>query len=294
MIAAPRLRHLATALGASAALAIWAAPAGADQAPAFASGPTIAGQAAVGAPLQVVGQWSGTPAPAALYEWERCNVTGSSCSTLDDVCTATYVPAFEDFGQVLRARVTLVNTAGAAAARTPLSDVVLVSPGAPVAGPAVAGPRAQTCGAVTAPAAPQTSAPAPSPAARSPGQAPGSLSRRPAYLRPFPIVRIRGYSTASGTHVTLLSVRGPRSARARATCVGRGCHDIAPVVVAPPARLRAFERFFPAGTVLRVRVTAPLSVGKYTSFRIRARHAPRRVDRCLVPGRWAPARCPAL
>ena len=104
----------------------------------------------------------------------------------------------------------------------------------------------------------------------------------------------RGYSTSAGTHVTLLSVRGPRSARIRAGCVGRGCGGIAPVFAAPPVRLRSFERFFPVGTLLRVRVTAASAVGKYTSFRIRARHAPRRLDRCLVPGRWAPAPCPAL
>jgi hypothetical protein len=292
--AAPRLRHLATALGACALLAVCAAPARADQAPAFASGPTIAGQASVGAPLQVVGQWSGTPAPTPLYEWERCNATVLSCSTLDGVCTATYVPGFEDFGQRLRARVTLVNPAGAAVARTPLSDVVLVTPGGPVGGSAAVAPRADTCGAVAAPAAPQTTTPAPAPATRAPGEAPGAVKQRPAYLRPFPIVRIRGYATSAGTHVTLLSVRAPRSARVRATCVGRGCHDIAPVVLAPPGRLRAFERFLPAGTLLQIRVTAASTVGKYTSFRIRARHAPRRVDRCLVPGRWAPAHCPAL
>jgi len=280
------------ALGACAALAVGAAPAGADQAPAFASGPTLSGPAAIGAPLQVAGQWSGTPAPTPLYEWERCDAAGQSCSTLDGVCTATYVPAFADFGQRLRARVTLVSSAGAAVARTPLSDVVLFTPGGPVAGPPSTAPGTDACGAVVAPAAPQTTTPAP--ASRAPGAAAEAVAQRPAYLRPFPIVRIRGYSTSAGTHVTLLSVRAPRSARVRATCVGRGCHAIAPVILAPPVRVRAFERFFRAGTVLQIRVTQAATIGKYTSFRIRARHAPRRLDRCVVPWRWAPARCPAL
>jgi hypothetical protein len=292
MIAAPRLRPLATALGACAALAVGAAPAGADQAPAFASGPTLTGQAAVGAPLQVAGQWSGTPAPTPLYEWERCDAAGQSCSTLDGVCTATYVPAFVDFGQRLRARVTLVSSAGAAVARTPLSDGVLVTPGGPVAGSPSTGPGADACGTVGAPAAPQTTTAAP--ASSAPAAAAEAVAQRPAYLRPFPIVRIRGYSTSAGTHVTLLAVRAPRSARVRATCVGRGCHAIAPVILAPPVRVRAFERFFPAGTLLQIRVTQAAAIGKYTSFRIRARHAPRRLDRCVVPWRWAPARCPAL
>ena len=95
---------------------------------------------------------------------------------------------------------------------------------------------------------------------------------RPAYLRPFPVVRIRGYSVPGGVRITLLSVRGPRSSRVRAGCAGPGCpRGPAPVPVAPPARLRAFERFLPAGTFLWVRVTGVAAIGKYTSFRIRAR-----------------------
>jgi hypothetical protein len=45
--------------------------------------------------------------------------------------------------------------------------------------------------------------------------------------------------------------------------------------------------------LLQIRVTAGAAIGKYTSFRILAHRAPRRVDRCLLPGRWAPVRCPA-
>jgi hypothetical protein len=75
--------------------------------------------------------------------------------------------------------------------------------------------------------------------------------------------------------------------------VGPGCRRRALPPVHAPARLRALERFFRAGTVLQIRVTAGATIGKYTSFRIRAQHLPRRVDRCLMPGRWAPVRCPA-
>jgi hypothetical protein len=108
------------------------------------------------------------------------------------------------------------------------------------------------------------------------------------------VVRIRGYAVPGGVRITLLSVRGPRSSRVRAGCSGSGCPGgPAPAPIAPPARLRAFERFLPAGTVLWVRVTGAAAIGKYTSFHIRARGAPRRTDRCVVPGRWAPARCPA-
>jgi hypothetical protein len=111
-------------------------------------------------------------------------------------------------------------------------------------------------------------------------------------MRPFPTVRIRGYFVRGGARITMLSVRGKPSARIRATCVGAGCPRGDPPPASPPARLRAFEHFLPAGTLLQVRVTAGPTIGKYTSFRILARHTPQRTDRCLLPGRWSPVRCP--
>ena len=118
---------------------------------------------------------------------------------------------------------------------------------------------------------------------------------RPAYLRPFPVVRIRGYSAPGGVRITLLSVRGPRSSRVRVAAR-------APVVRAV-RRLRRSRRPLgcapssascPQATFLRVRVTAASAMGKYTSFRIRAHGAPRRTDRCLsrAAGRLRAARRP--
>jgi len=112
-------------------------------------------------------------------------------------------------------------------------------------------------------------------------------------MQPFPTVRIRGYSVPGGARITVVSVRGKPSARIRGTCVGAGCPRRDPRPVSPPTRLRALERFYRAGTVLQIRVTAGPTIGKYTSFRIVAHRPPRRVDRCLLPGRWAPVRCPA-
>ena len=63
-------------------------------------------------------------------------------------------------------------------------------------------------------------------------------------------------------------------------------------VASAPARLRAFERFLPAGTVLQVRVTSAGRIGKYASFVIRAHSAPLRNDLCLMPGKTKPATCP--
>jgi hypothetical protein len=234
--------------------------------------------------MRVVAQWTGAPAPSALYAWQRCDVAGFACETVDGACAATYVPTFDDFAHALMARVDLVNAVGAAAARTPLSDPVLGVPGVPVGTP-----RATSCG-VPAPSGGQTAPQAPATAAAP--QAAGPAVVRLALMRPFPVVRIRGNFAPGGVRISLLSVRGPRAARVRAACVGARCpRGLGSAPIAPPVRLRAFERFLPSGTVLRVRVTAASAVGKYASFRIRARRAPRRIDRCLLPGRWAPAPC---
>jgi hypothetical protein len=74
--------------------------------------------------------------------------------------------------------------------------------------------------------------------------------------------------------------------------VGSGCPVRSVRVASAPARLRAFERFLPAGTVLQVRVTSAGRIGKYASFVIRAHSAPLRKDLCLMPGKSKPAACP--
>jgi hypothetical protein len=279
-----RLPRGAAALATTAVLALATAPAGAaDQAPVFTSGPTIAGQASMGGQLQVVAQWSGQPPPVPLYEWDRCDATGMTCEPIDGACGPTYTPGFDDFGQRLVARVDLWNVAGATTARTPLSDLVVG-----FSGPGATGPTTSSCSTSVTPPPPS-----PSPAAAPPPAPTRPVAARAAYLQPFPVVRIRGYSVAGGTRIVLLSVRGPRSARVTAKCTGAGCprrDEVGPLEV--PTRLRAFERFLRTGAVLQLRVTAGGAIGKYTSFRMRKDAAPRRLDRCLLPGRWAPARCP--
>jgi hypothetical protein len=116
--------------------------------------------------------------------------------------------------------------------------------------------------------------------------------QRPTLLRPFPVVHIRGYFAPTGAHITLLSVRGPRSARISVRCVGHGCPVSTFSARSAPARLRPFERFLPAGILVQIRVARPGRIGKYTSFLIRARRAPLRTDRCVMPGRSRPVRCP--
>jgi len=112
-------------------------------------------------------------------------------------------------------------------------------------------------------------------------------------MSPFPVVRIRGYFAAAGARITLLAVRGPRSAQISVRCFGTGCPIANLSLASAPARLHPFERFLPAGTRLQIRVARPGRIGKYASFLIRAHRAPLRTDRCLLPGRSRPSRCPA-
>ena len=120
-----------------------------------------------------------------------------------------------------------------------------------------------------------------------------SKAAPPALMRPFPVVRIRGYFARNGARITLLSVRGPRSAQISVRCLGVGCPISTLALSSAPARLHPFERFLPAGTRLQISVAKPGRIGKYASFLIRAHRAPMRTDRCLLPGRSRPTRCPA-
>jgi len=124
---------------------------------------------------------------------------------------------------------------------------------------------------------------------------PGEQARA-GFLNPFPVVRITGAVLSFGTDVELLSVRAPKGAFVRARCQGERC----PTKVARRrvgksrrVRLKAFERLLPAGIKIEVFVRKPGKIGKYTSFKIRRGVAPKRADRCLMPGRTRPARCPS-
>lgn len=117
---------------------------------------------------------------------------------------------------------------------------------------------------------------------------------RPAFIRPFPRVRIKGFFTPSGAVFQLMRVLAPQGAQITLTCRGRDCPFRRRAQQARPRlRLRLLERSFRAGTKIEIRITKPPLIGKYTSFLVRARRPPARRDRCLMPGRARPVRCPA-
>jgi PKD repeat protein len=122
----------------------------------------------------------------------------------------------------------------------------------------------------------------------------------PRLLNPFPVVRVAGRITRRGTRVRVLRVDTPIGTKISVRCTGRSCPFRKQVRSVPAnaqsratihVRVRRLERLLLPGVQVRVYVTKPGAVGKYTRLRFRARKAPGRTDRCLVPGSWAPAEC---
>ena len=57
-------------------------------------------------------------------------------------------------------------------------------------------------------------------------------------------------------------------------------------------RFRRFERRLRARAAVRIFMTKPGTIGKYTSFRIRKGNSPKRRDLCMLPGAKLPSPCP--
>jgi hypothetical protein len=255
-----------------------ALPAGAAAAlPVFTTGPTVQGSAVVGSTLEVM--WaSDVDNAAATYTWTRCSADGTTCE-LDPIPGAvakTYVPTAADVGHALVAKVTLTNADEQTSQSAPPTAAVVAAP-------------------------PPPPPPSPAPPTAAPAQASASAARgfssvtpaAPAFLRPFPVVRIRGFFASRGARITLLSVRGPRSAKVEVTCRGRGCPVRHLALARADTRIRRFERFLRAGILLQIRVMRPGRIGAYTSFLIRARRSPLRRDRCLSANGARPIKCSA-
>jgi PKD repeat protein len=116
----------------------------------------------------------------------------------------------------------------------------------------------------------------------------------PTLLSPFPVVRIVGQLTRSGARIRLLSMRLPRGVTVTVKCKGRSCpyHRRSYRPKRHGLRLRKLERSLRAGTTLKLYISKPGRIGKYTSFTIRRGKAPRRTDLCIRPGK-RPGGCPS-
>lgn len=239
----------------------------------FNTPPTLTGNPVEGSTLQV-GVDASPPIPptTAAYQWQRCKPLPAGCGVIGGASGSSYTLTPDDVGWQIVAYVTLTNgpdTAGPTP--TPASDIVRAKP---------------------APPPPPPPPPTPTPIPPTVSTA-ASLPAGPAFLRPFPIVRIRGFFAKGGARITLLSVKGPKVARVHARCIGRGCPVRTLTMFPADGRLHRFERFLRAGIKLQIRVTRPGRIGSYTSFLIRSRKAPVRTDRCLSVKTGKPILCSA-
>jgi hypothetical protein len=117
---------------------------------------------------------------------------------------------------------------------------------------------------------------------------------QPRLLTPFPIVRIRGRSDRRGVLINLLSIRAPAASTVSIYCTGRSCPRARLTVRSSgrTVRVRRFEHRLRGGSLLRIYVTKPGFVGKYTRFRFQANRPPLRVDRCALSPGTQPHVCP--
>jgi PKD repeat protein len=133
------------------------------------------------------------------------------------------------------------------------------------------------------------------PAKGNPGPSAGLSQPVLRLISPFPVVRLTGSVVKRGTRVRRLSVRAPAGSKVFVRCRGRGCpvKRAAKLVTRRAVRVRAFERLLRPGTLLEVLVRRGDQMGKYTSFRIRPKRVPKRIDGCLPPSASRGVTCQA-
>jgi hypothetical protein len=259
--------------------------------------PEVTGTAQEGFALSATATWSGDPEPTTTWEWLRCAKEGGACTAVAGATSSSHELTAYDVGWFLRARVTVTNSVGSVKKRS--------EPTAQVRPAGVGTPEPTVTPDPTATPSPSPS-PSPSPGPSSTpvlSLAPVPVSifapvlvvpvASPSLLVPFPVVRITGLILSSGVRITRFSVDGPAGARVAVSCSGHSCPVARLVASVPVAHLRRFERALRRGTRLRVVVTQPGRMGKWTEILIRSNQSPKRTDRCIAPGKTKPERCPA-
>ena len=100
--------------------------------PVNISPPTVTGTAQQGKTLtEHHGEWTNSP-NAYTYQWQRCNSSGSSCSSIGGATGETYVPVAEDVGHELRVEETAYNF-GAPSMPAQSAATAVILPAIPVA-----------------------------------------------------------------------------------------------------------------------------------------------------------------
>lgn len=272
-------------------------------------GVQIVGEPVVGTPVTAV--ISGSVDPASVtFKWCYAREQPGKCEGGPALgIEAVYMPVAADLGSRLMVVATAtIDTFDIEVKSAPTAPVVAPPPApdpSPDPTPTATPPPDPTPTPSPSPSpspsqSPEADVPAPTFAsagvspvftAPDPGAVLVAGPQAPRFLRPFPVVRIRGYVAPRGARVTLLKVAAPSRVTVLLRCEGRGC----PVTrrrSRTPGRIRALERFLPAGTRITIRVIRPGYIGKYVRIRIRAGGPPSRRDACLMPGSTRAVTCP--
>jgi hypothetical protein len=248
--------------------------------------PTITGEASLDSELTASpGAW--TPADATpTYDWLRCDTSGAACDGITGACGRKYTVRQADEGHTLRVRLTATESNGKAASAD--SEPTAVVTRKLYAIPT--GNETDTCTHVT-PTGPGKGT------FNSGTQTGGGSVPTPgttlSFIKPFPVIRIAGRFKGARTTLTRVTVRTPRGTRIRIRCSGRGCAFKRKAVAARLISLRSLKRTYRPKASIEIRVTKAGKIGKYTRVRTRRGKAPVRIDRCVMPGKTKPVRCPA-
>jgi hypothetical protein len=291
---------MASAAALIGAALVLPAPAAADQVKSVA----IEGSPIVGATVTAVVTLN-EPAAVLEYRWQRCtSVQRADCSRIAAAPdAASYAVAAADAGNRLAVRVLSTVASVQEATWSPMTSLVTVPPA-----PAPTPEPTPTPAPIPTPT--PTTSPSPSPDPDPPAaaddpvfdQSGGSSSPlaaskptehsadAPRYLRPFPVVRVKGTLVQGGARITVLRVKAPSTATVDARCAGPACRLRRRSF--GTGRVTALERYLPAGTRITIRVSRPGAIGKYVRLVIRDGSAPKRRDACLFPGDPKPERCP--
>ncbi len=133
-----RVRVTAQSGGASVSKASASVGPVSPPAPTAIAGPSIFGDAVVGAKLVAdAGRWS-DPEAKFTFVWQRCDGTGS-CTPIADATGAKYAPSVEDLGSSLRVEVTAENDGGSNSAYSPPTSVVVPAAPAVITEPSIDG-----------------------------------------------------------------------------------------------------------------------------------------------------------
>jgi uncharacterized repeat protein (TIGR01451 family) len=98
-------------------------------APANTTLTTIGGTTTVGQVLTATpGTWSGNPAPALSYQWQRCDASGANCTNVGGATAITYTLVSADTASTMRVVETGTNASGTSGATSAQTAAVNLAP----------------------------------------------------------------------------------------------------------------------------------------------------------------------